>query len=70
MILVIKSIIAFRYQIMNVMYLCINRNAVPNNNLLIKLQTPGNRLGKIWPDFFVVWTIFPGFWFQGVYFCG
>ena len=31
---------------MNEMYLCINRNARPNNNPLIKLQTPGNRLVK------------------------
>ena len=27
-------------------------------------QTSGNRIGLIWPDFYVVWTIFPDFWGQ------
>ena len=34
------------------------------------LQTSGHRIGEIWPDFYVVWTLFPGFWGQGVHFWG
>ena len=33
-------------------------------------QTSGNRIGEIWPDFYIVWTLFPGFWGQGVHFWG
>ena len=33
-------------------------------------QTSGHRIGEIWPDFYVVWTLFPGFWGQGVHFWG
>ena len=31
-------------------------------------QTSGKRIGEIWPDFYVVWTLFTGFWGQGVHF--
>ena len=29
-----------------------------------------NIRGQIQPDFYVVWTLFPGFWGQGVHFWG
>ena len=25
-------------------------------------------IGQIWPDLYVVWTLYPGFWGQGVHF--
>ena len=31
-------------------------------------QTSENRIGEIWPNFYVVWTLSPGFWGQGVHF--
>ena len=33
-------------------------------------QTSGHRIGEIWPDFYFVWTLFPGFWGQGNHFWG
>ena len=33
-------------------------------------QTSGNRIPEIWPNFYVVCTLFPGFWGQGVHFWG
>ena len=33
-------------------------------------QTSGNRKRKIWPDFYVVWTLSPGCWCQGVHIWG
>ena len=33
-------------------------------------QNSGNRIGRIWPDFYVVRTLFPGLWGQGSPFLG
>ena len=33
-------------------------------------QPSGQRIGEIWPNFCVVWTLFPGIWGQGVHFWG
>ena len=40
-------------------------SALPN-----LLPTSGNKIGEIWPNFYVVWTLFPGFWGLEVYFWG
>ena len=33
-------------------------------------QTSGHRIDEIWPDFYVVWTLYPGFCGQGAHFWG
>ena len=33
-------------------------------------QISGHRIGEICPDFYVVWTLSPDFWGQGVHFWG
>ena len=33
-------------------------------------RTSGHRIGEILPNLNVVWTLFPGFWGQGVHFWG
>ena len=49
---------------------CVRKIIIDYRRLQTCDQTSGNRIGQIWPNFYVVWTYFTGFWGLRIHFWG